>query len=184
MPLSSIKLRAGGLSPQILACQGAGRVHSVFRRVVNVTFGQGMLTLAAMELPPMPDTLPLPAFCLEEACQALPGSPVDWNGKRLALGALALEFDSAALQDTPFSPPRLAAAPVQALLAACESVRGTTGFDRLPSAWRQRVDKAWRVIPGLFGHGRTARKQSSLSWGWDDTLSGRCYFGHFSHVFL
>ncbi len=60
----------------------AGIVHSVFRRAVNIGFGETMLTLLSSELPRMPNGVRISSPAMTELLNGLqPGTPV-WIGKR------------------------------------------------------------------------------------------------------
>src|SRR5437588_1871633 len=60
----------------------AGIVHSVFRRAVNISFGETMLTLLSSELPRMPNGVRISWPAMTELVNGLqPGMPL-WIGKR------------------------------------------------------------------------------------------------------
>lgn len=60
----------------------AGIVHSVFRRAVNISFGETMLVLLSSELPRMPNGVRISSLAMTELVNGLqPGTPV-WIGKR------------------------------------------------------------------------------------------------------
>lgn len=160
-----MNILAGRLSPQLTACLGEGRVHSVFHRVVNLIFGERMLTLASPELPLMPDTLRLSPAGIAAALTLKQDQPVRWNGETLQ--PLDLAFQPGLWQDIPHAPPRLTAGYLNRLENACRSVEEPCGFHRLPEKWQRKAEKAlgdyalalWRgndaaaVLRGVIGLG-------------------------------
>ena len=135
-----MKILAGRLSPQLAACLGEGRVHSVFHRVVNLVFKDRMLTLAHPELPLMPDTLRLTAEGAKAALRLTQDQPVYWQQGRLM--PLDLELDPSQWLAQAHVPPRLTAAYLAQLESACQSVEEPCGFDRLPETWQLKVRSA------------------------------------------
>lgn len=131
---------AGRLSPQLAACLGEGRVHSVFHRVVNLVFQERMLTLAHPELPLMPDTLRLSPAGIDAALALRQDQPVSWQEG--ILQPLGLELNPTQWLATPHTPPQLTAAYLKQMESACQSVQEPCGFDRLPAKWQEKARKA------------------------------------------
>ncbi len=130
----------GKLSPGMLACQGPGQVHSVFRRTVNLMFSGRMLTLADAVMPDMPDTLYLPDGSSCQALRAQEGVPTQWKGDTLLLGRVRLWIGRSVRVDHPYCPPTLTWCYLEQLLAVCESIREPDGLDRLPPHWQEKAE--------------------------------------------
>lgn len=80
------------LTPFFRKAEFTGTVHSVFRRTVNFSFGGRLLTLAANDLPDMPDTVYTDTDPESVAGSVKPGDRADFGaaGLRFAGARLAL----------------------------------------------------------------------------------------------
>ena len=151
-----MNILAGRLSPQLTACLGPGRVHSVFHRVVNLVFKDRMLTLASPELPLMPDTLRLTAEGIAAALTLTQDQPVVWQSG--VLEPLGLRLDPANYQAEPHTPPLLTAGYLTRLESACQSVKEPCGFHRLPEKWQNRVNAALSAYTLALRQGLNSEK--------------------------
>ncbi len=138
---------------------GGIRVHSVFRRVVNLTAGGRMLSLADESLGDMPDTLYLPAEWMDLLQNVREKEWVIAGNGVLAVGGflIRLPADMGSPMEG-YTPKPRNEGWAERLLEACESEKKESALKRLPDSWRTRVRTALEDYTRALRRGENGRK--------------------------
>ncbi|MBE5771273.1 MAG: bifunctional 4-hydroxy-2-oxoglutarate aldolase/2-dehydro-3-deoxy-phosphogluconate aldolase [Clostridiales bacterium] len=132
----------GGLTPFFLRNDLLhGMIHSCFDRVVNLSFPvkEGpprLLTLTREDIPPLPDSLRVPAPVLAWLREAGRGVPVTWQRGELHLPAFTLSCDMNASALSPFHSPKMTRERAEIFLSHYAQLKKSNGFADLPEARR------------------------------------------------